>query len=163
MKKILFIPLFFAAIFSHAQGNAACYNSGAITSSTEETVEVAARDTLQASLVLMPYVMNEKEVMLILKEKKNPSINRLLRTLKLSNDLKPIGFIAIPAGILGALSFVNINTSDKNTNDIHAANQNLGLGFFALGTVCLSSGIYFNITQKKNYKKAIQKYNQLYN
>ena len=41
--------------------------------------------------------------------------------------------------------------------------QNIGFGLIALAPVCLGTSIYFKSQKNKNYKKAIAKYNQLYN
>lgn len=155
MKTLLYILMLTTCFTTIAQDSSYCYNSGLASSGIEGPVPSNTDIKQSASLILMPNVMSEKEVMIVLKEKKNASINKLLTKLKLTGNLQPIGFAAIPAGIIGALNLADVNKTQRQ--------QSVGLGLIALGTVCLSSSIYFNIERKKNYKKAIQIYNQLYN
>lgn len=153
MKNVLFMSLFSLSVFIKAQDSAYCYNSGITTSKTEETTTVENKQA--HPLILMSYVMDQKEVIGFLKEKKNSSLDKLLAKIKLSKNLRLIGFAAVPAGIIGVL-----NISDANKDH---SSQNVGLGFIGLSAVSLSSGFYFDRERKKNYKKAIAKYNQLYN
>ena len=154
MKKTLFIPLLVLAAFTKAQDSSFCYIGGIAASKTVPAFGSSAEQKNLSSLILMPYVMNEKEVMKLLKEKKSSSVQKLLRKIKFSKNMSLIGFAAIPAGIIGTLSVVEASKS-------HAP-QSLGLGFIALGAVSLSSGFYFNHERKMNYKKAIATYNQIY-
>lgn len=154
MKSAFFISILGFSFFTNAQDSSCCYNSGLPSSITEVTATSIENKPFYP-LILMPYVMGKKEIVSLLKEKKNSSLEKLLTKSKAANRLRLVGFAAIPAGIMGSLSIVEANK--KNTS------QNGGLGLLALGAVSLSSSIYFNHETKKNYKKAIAKYNQVYN
>lgn len=156
MKNILFISLIALTVFVKAQDSAYCYNSGLSASRTTET-EVAVADNKQQArpLILMPYIMNEKEVIGFLKGKKNSSLEKLLTKIKLSKKLRFVGLAAIPTGIISALSI-----ADSNKNH---TSQSVGLSLAAFGAVSLTTGFYFDHERKKNYKKALAKYNQLFN
>ena len=158
MKNILFLSFVFLAAFSEAQDSSYCYNSGITSIEISEEIEPSAFIKQENALILMP-VMNEKEVLLILKEKDNSEINKLVKNFKLSKTFKNIGFSAIPeallgAGIIGAASASNSGTVQQ---------RGIGIGLLALSAVSLSSSLCFKIVRTKNYKKAIAKYNQLYN
>ena len=155
MKNILFLSLIAFTACIKAQDSAYCYNSGLSVSRTTETEVVVADNKRVHPLILMPYIMNEKEVVAFLKEKENSSLEKLLTKIKLSKNLRLISLAAIPTGIISVLSI-----SDANKNH---TSQNVGLGLAALGVVSLSTGVYFDHQRKTNYKKAIAKYNQLYN
>ena len=155
MKSLVFVSLLIVSAFTKAQEGSCFYNGGLAASQTEGVSVVSCGQKQPSPLILMPYVMNEKEVMGILKEKKNPLVEKILTKVKLSKKMRLIGFAAIPTGIIGALSIVEANKNHTS--------QNAGLGLVALGTVSLGSSFYFNHERKKNYKKAIAKYNQLYN
>lgn len=111
----------------------------------------------------MPRIMDTEEVTLIIKEKNNPGLNSLLAKSKLFKGLRPIGFAAIPAGFLGAICLTSNKPSDGRSQEAAFLKQNAGASFLAIAAACFSSGVYFTIQSKKNYKKAVQKYNQLYN
>lgn len=162
MKNFFFTLLFLTPALINAQDSNYCYNSGLITTSADESAETKSFSSFsqQNSLILMPGVMNEKDVVLILKEKGNNEINKLLKKIKLSKTFKNIGFAAIPEALLGA-GFIGSVSVQGNTNT--KPQKVVGAGLIAISAVCLSSGLYFNMAQKKNYKKAIQKYNQMYN
>lgn len=141
--------------FTKAQDSAYCYNSGLVLSKTTEIEVVYEDNKLARPLILMPYIMNEKEVVAFLKEKNNSYLEKFLTKIKLSKNLRLISLAAIPSGIMSVLSL-----SDATKNH---ASQNIGLGLAAFGAVSLSTGVYFDHQRKENYKKAIAKYNQLYN
>lgn len=142
-----------------AQASAECYNSGISTMASETESEKLVSVTAQNSLILMPYVMKEPEVLLIIKEKNNSELNRLLKKVKLSKTFQNIGFAAIPEALVGGGLIGVAAASNKGNLEQKAA----GVGLLALGAVCLSSSLFFKIKHTKNYKKAIKKYNQLYN
>lgn len=158
MKNILFISLLFIAAFTKAQDSSYCYNSRKTSVGFSAETEATTSIKQQNSLILMP-VMNEKEVLMILKEKDNSEINKLIKNFKLSKTFKNIGFSAIPEALLGAGLIGTASAS--NTGGVHQ--KSIGIGLVALSAVCLSSGLYFKIVQSKNYKKAIKRYNELNN
>ena len=153
MKNILFISLFAFSVFIKGQDSAYCYNSGNIALPSENLSIPFSANKQFHSLILMAYVMDQKEVMGFLNEKNNSVLKKLITKVKLAKNLRFVSLAAIPAGIIGAVSIANENYSS----------QNLGFGLIGLSAVSISSGIYFNYERKKNYKKAIAKYNQLYN
>jgi len=155
MKNILFVSLIVLSAFIKAQDSAYCYNSGLVANPSDDPSLPVENNKQTHSLILMPYVMNQKEVLGFLKEKKNSSLEKLLTKVKVSKNLRLVGFAAIPASIIGALSI-----SDANKNH---SSQNAGFGLIGLGAVSLGSSFYFDHQRKENYKKAIAKYNQLYN
>ncbi len=157
MKTILFIPLFFFAFISKAQDSSYCYNGGKISFEASEKIE-SAFIKQENSLILMP-VMNEKEVLMILKEKDDSEINKLVKNFKLSKTFKNIGFSAIPEALLGGGLIGAAAASNKG----NIQQRSIGIGLVALSAVCLSSSLCFKFVKNKNYKKAIQRYNQLYN
>lgn len=111
------------------------------------------------SLILMPYIMKEQEVLLIIKEKNNSELNRLLKKVKLAKTFQGIGFAAIPEALLGGGLIGAAAVANKGS----FKQKGIGVGLLALSAICLSSSLCFKIQRTKNYKKAIQKYNQLYN
>jgi len=107
--------------------------------------------------------MKEKEIRLMLKEQNNSEIDKLVSKSRLFKNFRPVGLAAIPAGILSA---VLLSPHNQKMNDGVTANhlvKTTGLGLLALGTVCLSSSLYFDLACKKNFKKAILKYNTMNN
>lgn len=137
-----------------------CYNSGtAITQSEDVTSVESVKPTAENTLILMPYVMREKEVVLILKEKNDSEINRFLKKVKLSKTFQNIGFAAIPEALIGGGLIGAAAASNKG----NTGQKSIGIGLVALSAVCLSSSLCFKMVRTKNYKKAIAKYNQLYN
>jgi hypothetical protein len=137
-----------------------CYNSGiTITPYEDITLNETIKPTRENLLILMPYVMNEREVTLVLKEKNNSEINRLLKKIKLAKTFQNIGFAAIPEALVGGGLIGAAMASNKGAVD----QKSIGIGLVALSGVCLSSSLFFKIIRTKNYKKAIAKYNQLYN
>jgi hypothetical protein len=162
MKNSLIIAVLFLSVLTKAQDNPYCYNGGNITSPSEtanETVLPALEQ--KSSLILMPYVMNEKQVVGMLKEKNNSSINSLLRKVKLSKDFETLSIAAVPETLLGA-SFLGIVSATGNGNQSGQQKQ-IAVGLLAASAICLTSSLCFKVIHKKNYKKAIAKYNQLYN
>ncbi|MBP7809393.1 MAG: hypothetical protein KA163_08875 [Bacteroidia bacterium] len=160
MKKILFLFVLFFAFRSVAQDSSYCYNSGTIITPDErlaETEEVIP--TQESSLILMPYVMKEKEVLLIIKEKNNSELNRLFKKVKLAKTFQNVGFAAIPEALIGAGLIGAAATSNKGS----VQQKSIGVGLMVLSGVCLTSSLCFKFIRTKNYKKAIAKYNQLYN
>lgn len=157
MKTIFSLIFLALAFIIKAQE---CYNGGATIEQYENTV-VNERITpaQENSLILMPYVMNEREVMLVLKEKNNSEINRLLKKVKLAKTFQNIGFAAIPEALIGG-GFIGATAA---SNKGSAEQKSIGLGLIALSGVCLTSSFCFKMVRTKNYKKAITKYNQLYN
>jgi hypothetical protein len=115
------------------------------------------------SVILMPKIMTKKEVRLIIQEKKNSELEKLVTRSKLFKNFQPVGFAAIPAGFLGAISLTGNAATDGRKFSSGNIKQTTGVTLLALGAICLTSSVYFNIQSAKNYKKAIQKYNQLYN
>ena len=156
MKNILFLFLVLTSAITNAQD---CYNSGVVSVTTETITEAAVSNTQQNSLILMPYVMSEKEVTLIIKEKNNSDLDRLLRKVKLAKTFQNIGFAAIPEAVIGGGLIGAAAASNKG----NAEQKSIGIGLVALSAVCLSSSLCFKFVKTKNYKKAIAKYNQLYN
>jgi hypothetical protein len=160
MKKNLFICVLFFTLCGTAQDSLYCYNSGNRAGQNNALTETeVSAFTIENPLILMPFVMKEKEVKIILNEKNNSEINQLLKKVKLAKTFENIGFAAIPealigGGLIGAASF------SKKGN---VTQKSIGLGLLALSGVCLSSSFCFKIMRTKNYKKAIAKYNQLYN
>jgi hypothetical protein len=115
------------------------------------------------SVILMPKIMTKKEIRLLIHEKKNSELDKLIAKSKLFQNFQPLGFAAIPAGFLGAISLSGNNTNDGGPQFTGNIKQTTGVSLLALGAMCLTSGVYFNIQSAKNYKKAIQRYNQFYN
>ena len=153
------LSLFFIFLFFHVKAQD-CFNSGMASVQNENpaTGETSI-PVKEKSLILMPYVMKEREIKLVLKEKNNSEINRLLKKVKLAKTFQNIGFAAIPealigGGLIGAAAVSNQGSVEQ---------RSLGFGLVALSGVCLSSSLCFRFVRIKNYKKAIQKYNQLYN
>lgn len=107
----------------------------------------------------MPYVMNEKEITLVIKEKNNSELNRLLKKVKLARTFQNIGFAAIPEALVGG----GLIAAAAGSNKGNMEQRSVGVGLVALSAVCLSSSLCFKFVKTKNYKKAIAKYNQLYN
>jgi uncharacterized integral membrane protein len=95
----------------------------------------------------------------VLKEKNNSEINRLLKKVKLSKNFQNIGFAAIPEALIGGGLIGLASVSNKGNIE----QKSIGVGLVALSGICLSSSLCFKIVSTKNYKKAIAKYNQLYN
>lgn len=154
------MALLFASAFFRAQDSALCYNRGGVSSFAASEAALALADNKQAgTLILMPGIMNQKEVVLILKEKEDISINKFLKRVRLSRSFKGIGFSAIPEALLGAgfMGVASENNGDSQTQKI------IGIGLIAASAVCLTSSLCLKIVHTKNYKKAIARYNQLYN
>ncbi len=158
MKNILFFSFVFLVAFSKAQDSAYCYNSGKTSLQVSEETEAPPNIKQQNSLILMP-VMNQKEVLLILKEKNNSEINKLVKNFKLSKMFKGVGFSAIPEALFGA----GLIGASATSNTGNVQQRSIGIGLVALSALCLSSSLCFKMVRTKNYKKAIAKYNQLYN
>ena len=159
MKVCLFVFSLATGVFAKAQDVAECYNSGISVAASEAVSENEVLGAAQNSLILMPNVMKEKEVLLIIREKNNSELNRLLKKIKLSKTFQNIGFAAIPEALIGG----GLIGAAATTNNGNAEQKSIGVGLLALSAVCLSSSLCFKIQRTKNYKKAIQKYNQLYN
>ena len=159
MKICLFFFSLIISVFAKAQDIAECYNNGVSAVASETISENEVLGTAQNSLILMPNVMKEKEVLLIIKEKNNSGLNRLLKKIKLSKTFQSIGFAAIPEALIGGGLIGFGAVSDKGSLE----QKSVGVGLLALSAVCLSSSLCFKIHRTKNYKKAIRKYNQLYN
>lgn len=160
IQLVLFLLLFSTLVKS--QDSLFCYNNGAINvNEPVSEAEATVFPKSETSLILMP-VMNEKEVVLLLKEKNNSDINQLIRKFRLTKMFQNIGFSAIPEALLGA-GFIGAANTYKSSNSSAAIQKGVGVGLIALSTVCLTSNICFKIIKNKNYKKAIRKYNQLYN
>lgn len=159
MKIYLFFFSIAVSVFAKAQDIAECYNNGISHAASETVSENEVLGASQNSLILMPNVMKEKEVLLIIKEKNNSELNRLLKKVKLSKTFQNIGFAAIPEALIGGGLIGTAVASSKGSLE----QKTVGVGLLALGAVCLSSSLCFKIQRTKNYKKAIQKYNQLYN
>lgn len=157
MKKLLILSALLVATFTKAQD---CFNGGIVSIPSETIVEaIPASDiSQQNSIILMPYVMKEKEVMLVMKEKNNSEINGLLKKVKLARTFQNIGFAAIPEALVGGGLIAAAVSTGGNIQQ-----KGVGIGLVALSTVCLSSSLCFRFVRNKNYKKAIAKYNQLYN
>jgi hypothetical protein len=117
----------------------------------------------EGSVIIMPKIMKKKEVRLIIKEKNNSELDKLITKSKLFKNFQPLGFAAIPAGFLGAVSLSGNKPKDGERNSSGAVKHTVGISLLAISAICLTSSVYFNIQSAKNYKKAIQKYNQLYN
>jgi hypothetical protein len=162
MKRHLVIALLSFSFLIKAQDSSYCYNGG-IVSEQELISETETTETFkqQNSLILMP-VMNEKEVMMVMKEKNDSGINKLIKKFKLSKMFQNVGFSAIPEALLG-VSFIGIANTATVSNSTNSAQQNIGVGLVALSAVCLTSGICFKMMKTKNYKKAIKTYNETYN
>lgn len=160
MKNILLLSILLFSLRSVAQDSSYCFNGGVTTVQsegfevTEEVVPVK-----EASLILMPFVMKEKEVLLIIKEKNNSELNRLFKKVKLAKTFQNIGFAAIPEALIGGGLIGAAATSQKGSIE----QKSIGIGLMALSGVCLTSSLCFKFIRTKNYKKAIAKYNQLYN
>ena len=154
MKNILFISLVLFASLIKGQDSAYCYNSGLAVIPAEDASFPVIKNQHQ-SLILMSNVMRQKEVLGFLQGKNNSSLEKLLAKIKLSKNLRFVGFAAFPAGIMGAITISNANKNHSS--------KGAGIGLISLSAVSLSSGFYFNRQRKENYKKAIAKYNQLYN
>lgn len=159
MKTCLFLFSLVIIVSAKAQGSAECYNGGVSTAVSETYSENANPETTKSSLILMPKMMKEEDVLLIIKEKNNSELNRLLKKVKLSKTFQNIGFTAIPEALIGGgLLGAAAASSQGNIEQ-----KGIGIGLLALSAVCLSSSLCFKIQRTRNYKKAIQKYNQLYN
>lgn len=157
MKNLLLIPVLFTAIVTKAQD---CYNGGIVSAPIETMMETPTVNFKpQAPLILMPHVMNEKEVTLVIKEKNNSDLNRLLKKVKLAKTFQNIGFAAIPEALIGGGLISVAAISNKGTME----QRSVGVGLVALSAACLSSSLCFKLVRTKNYKKAIARYNQLYN
>lgn len=155
MKSLIVVSLLVMSAFTKAQDSSCCYNSGLATSQTEEISLMLSEQKQLSPIILMPYVMGEKEVLGFLMGKKNASVDKLLTKAKLFKKMRLISFAAIPTGVIGTLSLVEANKNQTS--------QNLGLGFVSLTAGFIGSSFYFNHERKKNYKKAIAEYNHLYN
>lgn len=157
MKTVFLFSLIVLSLVTKAQD---CYNSGTTSFQNEEVVcgEIVS-PLKENSLILMPYVMKEKEVRLIMKEKNNSEINRLLKKVKLAKTFQNIGFAAIPEALIGG----GLIGAAAASNSGSVEQKSLGIGLVALSGVCLSSSLCLKLYSKKSYKKAIAKYNQLYN
>ncbi len=157
MKPIFSILFLMLSLLTKAQD---CYNSGIAAIQSENTTPAETiKSVKEKSLILMPYVMKEKEIKLILKEKNNSEINRLLKKVKLAKTFQNIGFAAIPEALIGGGLIGAAATSNKGNIE----QRTVGIGLIALSGICLSSSLCFKLVRTKNYKKAIAKYNQLYN
>lgn len=159
MKVYLFLLSLAINIITKAQDSAECYNGGISVAASGAYCESMISETSQNSLILMPKAMKEKDILLIIKEKDNSELNRLLKKIKLSKTFQNIGFAAIPEALIGG-GLIGAATVSNNGS---LEQKSIGVGFLALSAVCLSSSLCFKIQRTKNYKKAIQKYNQLYN
>lgn len=160
MKNILLLSILFFSLRSTAQDSSYCYNSGVTNLQSErfeETEEVVP--VQESSLILMPFVMKEKEVLLIIKEKNNSELNRLFKKVKLAKTFQNIGFAAIPEALIGG-GFIS---AAATSNQGGIQQKSIGIGLMVLSGVCLTSSLCFKFIRTKNYKKAIAKYNQLYN
>lgn len=160
MKNILIIAFTLFAAFIKAQDSTFCYNSGNLSSFAEDEAPLVIADKKQnASLILMPGIMNKKEIILVLKEKEDVSINKFLKKVRLSRNFKGIGFSAIPEALLGAgfVGAASVNNRNSHTQKI------IGFGLIAASAVCLSSSLCLKVVHTKNYKRAIARYNELYN
>jgi hypothetical protein len=115
------------------------------------------------SVILMPKIMKKKEIRLIIQEKKNSELDKLITRSRLFKNFQPVGFAAIPAGFLGAISLAGNQASDAGRSSSVNIKQTTGITLLAFGAMCLTSSVYFTIQSNKHHKKAIQKYNQLYN
>ena len=115
------------------------------------------------SVIIIPKIMKEKEIRLIMKEKNNSEIDKLVAKSKLFKNFRAVGFAAIPAGLLSGVLLFSQNQRNNDGVPGNNITKVTGISLLALGTVCLSSSVYFDLAYKKNYKKAIQKYNALYN
>ena len=160
MKNYLTLLLLLSFTITKAQDSAYCYNNGLTSSHSEKIIETeTAAAPRENALILMPYVMKEKDVLLIIKEKNNSELNRLLKKIKLAKTFQNIGFAAIPEALIGGGLIGAVATSSKGSVE----QKSVGLGLVLLSGVCLTSSLCFKFVHKKNYKKAIAKYNQLYN
>jgi hypothetical protein len=160
MKHVFLLPVLIFALYSNAQDSSYCYNSGVSAEQGErfeETEDVVS--VQETSLILMPYVMKEKEVLLIIKEKNNSELNHLFKKVKLAKTFQNIGFAAIPEALIGGGLIGAAATSSQGTVE----QKSIGIGLMVLSGVSLTSSLCFKFIRTKNYKKAIAKYNQLYN
>lgn len=103
--------------------------------------------------------MNEKDIVLIIKEKNESELNRLLKKVKFAKMFQNIGFAAIPEAIIGGGLIAVSSTVTKGGNK----QKQIGVGLVALSAACLSSSLCFKFIKSKNYKDAIKRYNELYN
>lgn len=164
MKNIFILFGLFHSVVIKSQDSLYCYNSGgALTQREIITEEMSNKPLLENSLILMPYVMKEKDVLHIMAAKNNSEVNHLLLKMNRANNIKPIGFAAIPFGLLGALSFSGIKNMYGEGGSSLKIHQGFGAGLVALSAMCLSASCYFKMQRTKNYKKAIANYNRLYN
>lgn len=160
MKHFILLLFLIFALQSTAQDSSYCYNSGIANVQSErsaETEEVVPAN--EKSLILMPYVMKEKDVLLIIKEKNNSELNSLFKNVRLAKTFQNIGFAAIPEALIGG-GLIGAAASSGQGN---VEQKSIGIGLIALSGVCLTSSLCFKFIRTKNYKKAIAKYNQLYN
>lgn len=157
MKTIFTFFFLLQCLIINAQD---CYNSGIVVAQSENiTSDETITSTKESSLIIMPYVMKEKEIKIILEEKNNSEINHLLKKVKLAKTFQNIGFAAIPEALFGG----GLIGAAAASNSGSVQQKSIGIGLVALSGVCLSSSLCFKMVRTKNYKKAIAKYNQLYN
>lgn len=119
---------------------------------------------INAQVVLNPKTMSEKEIILKLKDKNDPEIKMLLKKRRSSLGLQTIGFLAIPAVSFGAAAVFSANGlfyRTKTKEDFQM--EDLGRSLIGGSVLFLGTNIYFNWKSKYCYKKAIDKYNHLYN
>jgi len=160
MKTIFAFLFLIVSFITKAQD---CYNGGiAITQREDAIANENAVPVHENALILMPYVMKEKTILQIMQEKNNAEINRLLKKLKRAENMRHAGFAAIPTGILGMMSLAGTKNADTG-NSFRTAQIGTGVGLLALSSLCLGASYCFKLQHAKNYKKAIAKYNQLYN
>ena len=95
----------------------------------------------------------------------NEEIIGLLKKRRVSRSLRLMGLLAIPAAVFGVGAILSVNLepyySPETKKDFQI--QDSGRSLIGLGVICIGGNIYFNNRYKRSWKKAIQKYNQLYN
>lgn len=162
MKIFFLVASLMSGLILKSQASAECYNNGLSSSENSGVIESGAVSEpliKQNALILMPYAMKEKEVLLIIKEKNHSELNALLKKIKLSKMFQNVGFAAIPEALVGG----GLIASASSSNNKSLEQKSIGVGLVALSAVCLTSSLCFRFIKTKNYKKAIERFNVHYN
>ncbi|MEI6487612.1 MAG: hypothetical protein WCP52_01550 [Bacteroidota bacterium] len=105
-------------------------------------------------------ILTENNIHVLMKRKNNKELSRYANKAKISKAFQPVTIVGFPLATFGALLLLNDLTSPPSSSPKDA--RILGNVLLALSAICLSSTIYLNWNRKKQNKKAINLYNQLY-
>jgi len=104
--------------------------------------------------------LNYKETFQLMQLKENEQINMHIKKAKIAKAVKPIGFAAIPAAVIGSVFFMSSGFDTDATSKRY--NETTGTACMVFGAACLTTSIVLGVKQKDHTKEAIRLYNESY-